>query len=91
MATIYYSTWHWGLGAGRVRGTLGYSLSQQIKELEITSWPGFPSEIRRTDIAGREKGPWVMSWENSRLWKARRAHFKQSYFSGVCFWGHLIK
>lgn len=56
MATIYYSTWHWVLGAGRVQGTLGYSLSQQIKELEITSWPGFPSEIRRTDIAGREKG-----------------------------------
>lgn len=67
MATIYYSTWHCSLRAGRVgsHGMLGYSLLQQIKELEITSWPGFPSEIGRTDIVGREKGPGsCMSWEN---------------------------
>lgn len=58
MATVYYSTWHRNLGAGREgpHGMLGYSLSQQIKELEIPSWPGFPSEIGRTDIAGREMG-----------------------------------
>ena len=37
-------------------GLLGYSLSQQIKELEISSWPGFPSEIGGADITGRGKG-----------------------------------
>lgn len=46
------------LGAGRARpyGMLGHSLSLQIKELEITSWSGFPSVIRMTDIAGGEQG-----------------------------------
>lgn len=39
------------------RGMLGYSFLQQIKELEITSWPGFPSEIGRTDIVG---GNWAL-------------------------------
>lgn len=55
----YYSTWHCSLGVGRVEpsGMLGYSLSQQRKELEVTSWPGFPSEIGKADIAGRGKGP----------------------------------
>lgn len=55
----YYSAWHCSLGAGRVGpcGMLGYSLSEQRKELEITSWPGFPSEMGRADIAGRGKGP----------------------------------
>ena len=57
MATIYYSTWQCSLGAGKVgpQGMLGYSLLKQIKEFEISSWPGFPGEIKGTDIAGREK------------------------------------
>lgn len=44
------------LGVGS-HGMLGCSESEQIKELEMTSWPGFPSEIGRADIVGREKGP----------------------------------
>lgn len=57
MAGIYYCTWHCSLGVGKVgpQGMLGNSLLEQIKELEISSWPGFPGEIRGTDFAGREK------------------------------------
>lgn len=48
----------WKLAAwGGAPWHAGISLSEQIKELEITSWPGFPSEIGRADIAGQGKGP----------------------------------
>lgn len=57
----YYSSWHYSLAAGSLEvgphGMLGYSWSEQIKELEITSWPAFPREMGRADIVGREKGP----------------------------------